>query len=224
MSLRLVKFARLSDGRLIRILSGAEPDDNDDQNDDTDKNDNGDDDGSDDGDDDSSSKQTVSAEEYEKIRQRMQAADRRASEYERKIREFEDKDKTELQRMAGQVETLTEENQKLREELQNSRRDNAFLTTNGVEWHNPKLALREIVWDNVTDSDGNVDQAALKREIQRVSKEMPYLVKKSDSNGNGNGSGSGKNGPSGHQPPPGGTGKKDADRAALEKKYPALRK
>ena len=229
MSLRLATHATLSDGRVIRILCGAEGT-NDDGSNDENKNDEGGTDnggagdgGNDDGD--SGAGATVSLEELEKIRARMQAADRRASEYERKIREYEDKDKTTQQRLEGQVESLTAENQKLREELKGSRRDNAFLTTNGVTWHDAKLALSKIDWDSVTDSDsGEVNTSALKKEIERIAKESPFLVKAQSSGSGSGGGGTGKQGPSGHHPGGSGGDKNNADRAALEKKYPALRR
>jgi hypothetical protein len=228
MSLRLAKYAILSDGRFVRILCGAEGDDDENKDDNGGAENDGGNTGGTETDDGSSgtgsSTGTVSPEEYEKLKQRMQAADRRASEYETKIREFEDRDKTATQRLEGQIQNITEENKKLREDLKASRRDNAFLTTNGVTWHDASMALGNIDWDTVTDEQGEVNTSALKKEIERLAKEKPFLVKASTSGSSGGGNGKDKQGPSGHHPG-GSTGdKKTADRAALEKKYPALRR
>ena len=84
--------------------------------------------------------------------------------------------------------------------------------------------MSKLNWDALIDEDGDVDGTALERAIKALAKEKPFLVKKEvveggDDNGPANGGQ-----PSGSKV---GSGKKqtkaDLDRAALEKKYPALR-
>jgi len=224
MSLRLVKFAELSDGRLIRILCGAEGDGDNGSGGSGDDGDKGGDPGTGGNDDDGKTDPpsgTVSLEELEKVRARMVAADRRATEYEKKIREFEDRDKSTEQRLNGQVETLTKENENLRQQLSGVRRDNAFLTANPVTWHDASIALTKIDWDVVTDAEsGEVDTSKLKKEIERVAKENAYLVKSASPGENGKT----PKGPSGHHPGGSGSDDKNVNRAAMEKKYPALRR
>ena len=228
MSLRLPRYAVLSDGRIIHAITGAEPGENENgeaggagtgSSDDGTNNGGGSDSKKDDS---SSGEEPITQEEFEKLRARMQAADRRASDYEKKIREFEDRDKTAMQKLEGQIETLVAERDELREKLKLQRRDNAFLTTNGVSWHDAQMALSKINWELVTDSEtGDVNTSALKKEIERIAKDAPFLVK----SGGGSESNSGKNsGPSGHHQTGNGSGDKTPDRAALEKKYPALRR
>lgn len=241
MSQRLAKHAVLSDGRLIRILMGADP--GDDPNGDGGNGSGtggsggtGNDDGAggDDGSgDDGGNPTSVTPEELQRMRNRMQAADRRASSLEGKLREYEDRDKTETQRLQGQVESLTAENEELKKRVAAANRDNAFLKSNGVTWHDADVALSKIQWDIVTGEDGEVDLKLLKKEIERVAKDAPYLVKTTQSNGSGSGSGEGngagtsrQQGASGHHPGnnSGQATGSAADRAALEKKYPALRR
>jgi hypothetical protein len=235
MSQRLAKHAVLADGRLIRILMGADPS-NDDPNNQggTGTGDNGgagDGGTGDDGSSDDGGSQGVTPEELQRMRNRMVAADRRASQLDAQLREYQDRDKTDSQRLQGQVETLTTENEQLKKDIAASRRDNAFLKSNGVTWHDAEVALSKIQWDIVTKDDGEVDLGLLKKEIDRVAKAAPYLVKTAQSgNSDGGGISSGgstrQQGASGHHPgnSSGQATGSAADRAALEKKYPALRR
>ena len=221
MSQRLARNAAL-DPILARPFMGAEGEG--DPNEDPNANgENGNGDGEGDPTDDGKPKgEAVTREEFDKLFARMQAADRRATAAEQKAKQYEDKDKTELEKASGRVTELESENAALKEQLNTVRRENAFYGNNSVTWHNPSLAIKELDWDGVVKEDGDIDAAALKRAIEALSKSMPFLVKTEET-------GKGKTPPAG---PPTGTpagsgkqnGKQSDNRDALLKKYPALRK
>lgn len=129
---------------------------------------------------------TVTRAEYDQIKARMQAADKRAADLQTKIKEWEDKDKSDLEKAQGQVETLTQERDDLRGKLKDQALQNAFLTDNKYSWHDPRDALRLMDMEGVDVSDdGSV--SGLKPAIEKLAKAKPHLVKVDDS-GNGKGS------------------------------------
>lgn len=223
MSQRLLKKYThpIDDELLLPYFMGAEgegdpTDDTDSEEDETDE-----DEGGDESEEDGKQSKTVSREEYEKILNRMKAADRAKTAAEAKVKQYDDKDKNALELATQRIEEL-EQNLKDKDAvLKTQGLENAFYASNSVEWHNPSLALKELDLDGVQNDDGSVDRKALKRAIENLAKAQPYLVKKEADGGKGNGrNGSSGNNPNG-TPIPGG---KDADRKALEKKYPAIRR
>lgn len=127
-------------------------------------------------------KATYTHEEYEALKARMQAADRRASGAEQKVKDFEKQGMTELQKAQTEADehkqaatTLAGENRGLRLQI-------AFLTSNDVTWHDPEAALRLADLSEVQDAEGNIDKAALKKALTDLAKAKPFLVKTEDSN------------------------------------------
>lgn len=185
------------------------------------------DDTADDGGDDSSGDdgKPVSREEFQKLFQRMQAADRAKTAAEAKLREKERADMDETTRAKAELEEAKAERQRLEDELKTERLHNAFLASNTITWHDPELAMSHVDLDGVLKDDGTVDSKALKASIQALAKSKPFLVKTEGENGGG-GNG-GKNGSTGAGIGTDLGGDKDKNgaskRAALEKKYPALR-
>lgn len=121
---------------------------------------------------------TYTAQEYEALHRRMQAADRRASDLQTKVKEFEDQGKTELQK----AETERDDERKRRESAEQALRDeriaNAFLSANDVTWHDAGDALsmlRAHYMDGVEiDDKGKI--TGMKDAIKRMAKEKKYLV------------------------------------------------
>lgn len=166
----------------------------------------------------SSSGETVSKEEHERLKARMQAADKSAAEALKKVKEFEDKDKSETERLTSQVEDLTKTNADLVEENKRLRFDNAFAMQSKHSWQDPEIVLGLVRnHEAVTvEEDGTIK--GLDKALEAIAKTKPYLLK-SDEGGDG------------QQPPPAsgsgtGSGKKNdpskMDEDALRKKYPAL--
>lgn len=164
----------------------ADEDDDEDEDDD-DTGDSGADDDDDDADKDKSDKdKSDSGEdddkdaELEKMRKRMKAADKRAEETARQLRELQDKDKPELDKVRSDLESITAERDGLLSEVRELRLQNAFLTANEHEWHDPDVALSlaasKKYLEDVVDEDGEVDKKALKKALERLAKEHTYLV------------------------------------------------
>lgn len=193
------------DGKKKSGDSGSGDDDDDD-----------DDAGSDDDDND-----TVSRSELERMRKRMQAADKRASEAEARLRKIDDADKSELQKAQDKVTEVETENTALKDQVSSLRLEVAFLSTNSHTWHKPGVALRlaqsEGYLEDVMGDDGKVDEKAMKKALDNLAKEHEYLVNK----GSGSGGGSGSSGE-----PAGGRSKNGKDDKVVEdqdrRRAPAL--
>jgi hypothetical protein len=155
--LRPVGFRK--DGRPIYpIMGGSGEDDDDDE-------------------DDSTSGATVPIGRYLKMRERMRAADRRASTAEARVKELEPA-ATELEGLKKQVAKQTET-------IKSLRLDNAFLTSD-IEWVDPDAALRlaDLSEVEITE-DGKVK--GLEDALKALAEKKPYLVKKKDEEKGGKG-------------------------------------
>lgn len=212
------------DGALLKFLIGASPDDDqtgDDGSSRDDKTGDGSDTGSEGQDDgkDGSKEEPVTQADLAQVKARMQAADKRASEAEKKVKEYEDKGKDVATKATERVTELETENTGFKAEISTLRVQNAFLSTNSVTWHDPDVALQQADLSEVTDADGNINKAALKKALEALAKAKPFLVKPESGNDDG-GKGKGKSGGdvgSGHK-----NDGKTASNDALRKKYPAL--
>lgn len=164
----------------------------------------------------------VSQADYDKLMQRMQAADRNQANLQAKLKEWEEKDLSEqekaLKRVPELEQTLTqaqEENKKLQAKV-------AFLGASEYTWHDPDVALSQVDLSQVYKEDGTIDKKALKKAMEDLAKEKSFLVK-STADTKDDKQGGGGNGPSGA---PVGSGKPNdknkMDEASLRAKYPAL--
>lgn len=149
--------------------------------------------------------------EAARYKARMVAADKRASELEKRLKAIEDKDKTELQRATDEANELKQQHAAALESLKKTRLENAFHTDNTVSWHNSKTAFALLNLSDVDiDDDGKVN--GMKEAIKDLAKREPYLVKTEDSSTEA--SGSSINGRKG--------GGNKVDRNSLAKDFPAL--
>ena len=162
--------------------------------------------------------ETVSKEEYERLKSRMQAADKTAADALKKVKEFEDKDKSETERLTSQVQDLTEQNTALAEENKRLKFDNAFAMQSKHSWQDPEIVLGLVRnHESVSiEDDGTVK--GMDKALDEIAKTKPFLLKSDE--------GGGDSGPSGPSGSPTGSGKKNdpakQDAEALRKKYPAL--
>jgi chromosome segregation ATPase len=133
------------------------------------------------------------------------------------LKAIEDKDKTEVEKATARVAELEAKQAEMENELQQERIQNAFLASNKYTWHNPERALALVDLNDVKiNDDGKVD--GLDKALEKLAKSDPYLIKSSDDGGTP---------PAGASGTPAGSGSKGgkgADRDALLKKYPALRR
>lgn len=198
-------------------MEGEDDDDDDAGDGDDNGGDSGTGDGDDDGEGDSGSGDDDDTKaELAKMRKRMEAADRRASEAEKRLKEQDDAKKDDLTKAQDRVTELEGEVETLRSDLSSLRLENAFLTTNKHTWHKPgaalKLAQSEGYLDDVVKDDGTVDDKAMEKALDKMAKENAYLVK----TGSGGSSGESGGGRSGN-------GKDDKAQAEADKRRaPAL--
>lgn len=165
--------------------------------------------------------ETVSKADFDRVKTHLAEADRKREEAEKRLKEIDDKDKSELEKVTERTQELEKALQERDSVLAELRLENAFLTVNGVRWHDSKAALllaqREGYLDGVADDKGKVDQGKLKAALDKLAKEKAYLVNKDD--------GAGAPPPSGT---PAGSGsrttKNGPDDAALRERYRTLRR
>lgn len=159
--------------------------------------------------------ETVSKADYDAALERMKAADRATQAALAKVKEYEDKDKSELQRAQDEATAVKAENDQLKATLKQQRIANEFFASNKHTWHKPQRALQLLDLGGVTvEDDGTVK--GLEAAIDKLVKSDPYLVKTDEPGDQQDPSGDGKDGK--------GSKSGKLDRAALEKKYPALRR
>lgn len=167
---------------------------------------------------------TISRDEYEALKRRMKGADRRATAAEQALREKEDEEKSELERTQRDLEEASTARDDLQKENAELRLRLAVLTApDAGKFHDPEDLLLRLTLDDLTDDDGELDKSLLTKELKRLAKDKPHLVRASD--------GDDEDEEEDEKPPKSGrhagNGKKDKkglDRARLERKYSALRR
>lgn len=208
----------------------GDKDDNDDDNNDDDN----DDDGGDEDDTDASGKGAEkpgdSIKDPEKKRLHDEAARYRNERNQLKKerdelakfkRENEDKDKSELQKAQRDLQEVTNERDELVSELSSAKLDLAFFKS-GVagQFRDPADALKFLdLKDIKVDDDGNVPEKDIKVAAEALLKQKPYLSRTDDDDSGDDGD-EGK--PSGRPNNGRKRSKDEANREALEKKFPAL--
>ena len=233
----LVKAADLFDLRsaFAPILNvAAMPDGDDDDDDDADK---GGDGGSGDGGGDDGSSGTDAtkddvkdpdkkklSDEAAKHRNNAKAEKQRADELAAKLKEIEDKDKSELEKAQSDLKEAQERLVKLEETTKTQAVRLAFFESGAAaQFRNPATALKlmkDDLKDITPDEDGEVDVKAIKTAADDLLKREPYLGK--DEDGDDDKSTQQTQQPSGRQT--NGKTKKDGlNKEALAQKFPALR-
>jgi TolA-binding protein len=181
----------------------------------------------------SGARDVIDPEEHEKVKERMKAADRRASQVEQELeelrqfkKEIESQNQSETERLQNDLSEVTERAETLETRakaaegrlgivLANGKRDKPFRDADDV--------LRWIDVDDVTNDKGEIDDKALTEALDALAEDKPYLLAdtggddEEDDDAQQRSSGapfnSNKN-----------KGKGGLDRETLAKKYPALRR
>jgi hypothetical protein len=163
----------------------------------------------------------ISREEFNKVLARMQAADKRASSAEDKLKQAERAKMDESERTKAELQDAKKENEALKDQLRQTKLENAWLAVDGVTWHDPDAAMsiadRKGVLAECMDADGKVDTKKLRSAVDKFAKEHQYLVK-TDSTGNGGGAPPGDSVGSKHKSKDNGT----PDEEAVRKRYGRL--
>jgi hypothetical protein len=131
--------------------------------------------------DDDSSKKSVTRNEFEALTRRMQAADKRASDAENRLKEQERAKLDEGERTKAELKDAQEEIAKLKEKSRQLNLQNAWLGVNSVVWHDPEdamtIAERKGVFTDMVSDDGKVETKKLRTALDKFAKEHPHLVK-----------------------------------------------
>lgn len=134
-----------------------------------------------------------------------------------KLKEFEDKDRTELEKAQRDLAEATARAEKAESEIKDLRIQNAFLGSNKHTWQNGGAALKLADLSEVKiDEDGKV--TGLDKALEKLAKEHAYLLKPDGNSGAGKGGGQGSGAPAGSGGQ--GHGTKDS-RAATAARFPA---
>lgn len=139
----------------------------------------------------------------------------KVDESERKTRTNEENLKTDLDNANAAITKLRAVNAKLAI-------INAINGDSKFQWHSPEMVAQQLNSEIVkVDEDGNVEGIA--KELARVAKDHPFLLKKQA--GQSNNAGQPPSGPTGFQPGQGGAtqgGSSEPNNQELLNKYPAL--
>lgn len=167
--------------------------------------------------DDSTTNDTVTRSEFDQLKKRMQAADKRASDALAELDQRKRADQDELTNAKQDLEKAQKRIAELEKQIDKTALENAFLTDNGHEWVDSSDALRLLDMDGVEVKEGTV--TGLKPAIEKLAKAKPHLLK--PETGSGKGSSSEASGSAGNGRRKGQTGERTVD---YTNRFPALRK
>lgn len=138
-----------------------------------------------------------------------------------KLKEYEDKDKSEVEKLQGDLKSAQDDNKALRETTKTQGVRLAFFESGAAsQFKNAGTALRLLDLDGIEpDDEGVVDADEIKKRAKALGEKEPYLLKDGDEGDLGEDEGQ----PSGKSTNGKKKSKGDLDRAKLEDKYPALR-
>lgn len=159
--------------------------------------------------------QTPAEDETLALKEQLRAADRARVEAQNKLKEFERAKLDETERTKAELEDARAEIEQLKSANEQRAVENAFLTNNKYDFHNPATALRLLNREGLTvNEDGTV--TGMDEAISALAKSDPYLIKAKEQK---------QQEKKGSTAPQGGKrSDQNSDRAKLEKKYPALRR
>jgi minor structural protein GP20 len=120
--------------------------------------------------------ETVAKADFDKVTERMKAADQRAARVEAELKQLRDKDLPEAEKLQRDFAEAQEQVSALQATNQQLALQVAFLKDNTYTWHNPERALKLVDLSQVEiDSDGNV--RGLKDALKALATSDAYLVK-----------------------------------------------
>jgi len=166
----------------------------------------------------------VSREEFDRIRAQLAAADKRRVEAEQAHAQLRDKDMPQLQKLERDLAEAAKAQEVMLAANGALRIENAFLTANEHEWHNPTAALQLLDRSRITvDSEGKV--GGMKEALKALATAHPYLLKPKPADASGAAT-TGTAPPPGTAPANGGIGQQQGaklDPKSMAARFPALR-
>jgi len=156
------------------------------------------------------------SDENAKHRNDLKKANKELEDLRKFKEEAENATKTETEKLQGENKKLTEANEKLQAQVDRLTIENAFALNHAAKFRDGEAALALLDRKEIKLEDGEV--TGMDGAVDALLKAKPYLAASDDGDegpeGEGNPSGRQHNGKKGS--------KKEADRAALAKKFPAL--
>jgi hypothetical protein len=164
---------------------------------------------------DSSKGDTVSREEFEAIKRRMQAADQRAAKLEQEKAEQARKEKSDLENAQSDLQQAQARIAELEKLINSTAVETEFVKYGKHDWVDVEAAIRLLDREGVEVKDGKV--TGLGPAIEKLVKARPYLLKKNENQNDSSGaSGSASNGRR--------KGGGDGVKPDLSTRFPALRR
>lgn len=123
------------------------------------------------------------AQEYEALRARMQAADQNRAKFEQELRQLKDKDLPELEKLKRDHAEAVARAEAAEQKARDRAIHNSFLQDNTHEWHSPQRALQLLDMSKVDYDEESGEVRGLKDAINALAKSDPWLLKpKADEN------------------------------------------
>lgn len=162
-------------------------------------------------------------QQIETLTRRMQAADKAKGDYERKLREYEDQGKNELQKAQEQVQELTNKLEQATQAATRARLEREILKHPGYIWHDPDVVLTLVDMDQIQIDEETGKVTGVNDALKKLAASKPFLLKGKNPDGGGQG-GSGQTGgrpagASGTNPTGGTTTPPEKRRQELANKY-----
>ena len=170
-------------------------------------------------------KPKYTAREYEKLKKRLAASDKRQGVLAKQLEDLKASKSGELDKaVKAEIDELRPKADKLKADNRALRMQLAFLSTpiKGVVWEDVEAAMKLVDMSDVDvdEETGAIDKRDLAAAMRRLAKEKPYLVKKATKADDDEEDET----PKSSADPMNGRKKKNkqVDRAALAKKFPVL--
>lgn len=166
---------------------------------------------------------TVSRADFEALQRQLSAADQNRVRAEQEAKTLRDASLSEDEKRKQDLEQAKADLQKRDEDIKLLRLQNAFITDNTYDWHDPKAALKLADLSAVTVDDAGTVKG-LKEALKAVAEANPWMVKPksaeetpaAESGATGGSTGITGQGSSG-------ANSRATDKATLEKRFPQLR-
>lgn len=111
--------------------------------------------------------------DLERAREKIRKQNSEAENLRKRLREYEDRDKTETQRLADQLAHATEQVTKSQQRLVKTEVRALAMS----EFADPEDAVGALDLDSYIDSDGDVDEAAIRADLQALLERKPHWAK-----------------------------------------------
>lgn len=162
---------------------------------------------------------TISLEEHETILRRLAAADKAKGEAEKRLKELDDADKSELEKAQRDLKEMQDRLEKAEAAALSAKLSSEILKFPGYTWHDPEAVLKMVDMDTITVDAETGAVKGVNDALKKLAKDKPYLLKGKQGDEKKDGK-TGGNGASGHNPGGGGeTADKNKVRAKLANKY-----